>query len=112
MDTWCTKQEKEYSANLDGIEAVVHNRDEEVSIHCLHFLDVGCDWLKCCQTHIEVNIIQVSLIKGIQLRQSNKWLMKNDRNVIVLGEKGSKETVHTLTTSVIYFNLLSKSDKV
>lgn len=43
MDTWCTKQEKENSANLDSIEAVVQNRDEEVDIHSLHFLDAGCD---------------------------------------------------------------------
>lgn len=42
-DTWCTKQEKEHSANLDGIEAVVHNGYQEIDIHRLHFLDAGCD---------------------------------------------------------------------
>lgn len=43
METGCTKQEKEHLANLDSIEAVVHNGDQEVDIHCLHFFDVGCD---------------------------------------------------------------------
>lgn len=73
--TWHTKQEKERIAHLDGIEAVVHNRDEEVDIHCLHFFDVGGDWLERWQAYIKVDIIKMPLIKGIQLKESKKSFM-------------------------------------
>jgi len=112
--TWHTKQEKERIAHLDGIEAVVHNRDEEVDIHCLHFFDVGGDWLERWQAYIKVDIIKMPLIKGIQLKESKKSFMKKARDTTAQcwGKKVSKEAGHTLTTSVMYFKSLFKSDKV
>lgn len=46
----------------------MHNWNDKVDIHFLHFFDMRSNCLECWQANIKVDIIKMPLIKGIQLR--------------------------------------------
>lgn len=53
------------SAYLIGVEAVVDEGKDVVQVKSAHLCDSPGGFLKGCQTHVKVDLIQVSTVKSI-----------------------------------------------
>lgn len=54
------------------MEAVVHNGGDVVHVQSLHVLDVPGGVQETRETHVEVDLIQVSTVKRVQLERESR----------------------------------------
>lgn len=59
------------SAYLKCVEAVVHDDVDIVQVQSRHFFDPPGGVLESRQTHIKVNLIQVSAVKRVELKTAS-----------------------------------------
>lgn len=60
------------SAYLIGVEAVVYDGADVVQVQSGHVFDSPGGVLESCQTHVKVDLIQVSAVKRVELEKDQE----------------------------------------